>query len=104
MSEKYFSGLFTFIRMESEGLEEILNKTNMLLMERKARGDQNMFGFFIEGVLLVSIILKEEMNDFELLVSAKAQLGFLCPYFYECVIMSGHFQKHDNHETLVLKA
>ena len=42
--------------MESEGLEEILNKTNMLLMEKQARSDQNMFGFFIEGVLLVGII------------------------------------------------
>ena len=42
--------------MEPEGLEEILNKTNMLLIEKQARGDQNMFGFFIEGVLLVTII------------------------------------------------
>ena len=50
--------------MDSEELEEILNKTNSLLMEKQAKSEQRSFGFFIEGIFLVSsITIKCECLD-----------------------------------------
>ena len=47
--------MIVFRRMDVKSLEDILNTTALLLTDNQDRGGGNMFGFLVEGLLLVRI-------------------------------------------------